>query len=207
MQAVFLARRGYKVLEIIENKTYEDKKPAIISYQQEKTDEDKAKFLQKVEHGNILQGQESVRLWRFFETLKSNSIVVSEKVLKILAKLEPHTARDFYLTGHTKQVINDCMKIALKEKVDNLTVFLEKGPENQITPETIIFALDEMFIQKTDKNSKSKNNPLLDIRQSLIMYKNKWKKQDEKVIQAFDAAIQRAEKEAQEYLNSEKSSQ
>ena len=206
IQAVFLARRGYKVLEIIENKTYEDKKPAIVKYEQEKTDEGKAKFLQKVEKGEILQGQESVSLWRFFEKLRNRSIIVNGKVLKILAKLEPHTPRDFYRTGHTKQVINDCMQIALKEKADNLTVFLSKGPETQITPETIIFGINELLRQKTDPDPKSINSPLVDIRQSIRLYENKWNKQDENVIQAFRAAKQKKSEEALEFVNSQKAS-
>ena len=93
------------------------------------------------------------------------------------------------------------MRIALKEKADNLTVFLSKGPETQITPETIIFGLEELVRQKGNRD------PKLDIRQSLRLDENKWNKQNEDGIQAFRAAKQRAEKEAQEYVNSEKSSQ
>lgn len=203
VQAVFLGRRGYKVLDIIENKSYANRKPVLQQYREKKTDVEKAKFLQKMENYGISQDQENVRLWRFFEKLKSNSIIVSAKVLEILAKLEPHTAAEFYRTGHSDKVINDLMKIGIKEKADTLTVYVSRGPECKIKSETIVFGLDELFIQKTDKNPKSMNNPLLDIRQSLRLYENKWNRQDEKVIQAFRAAQQRAEKEAQEYLDSQ----
>ena len=204
VQAVFLSRRGYDVIDIIDNKTYEDRKPVLQKYRELKTDEKKADFLQKMEHIGISQGQENIRLWRFFEMLKSNSIVVNSDVLKILVKKEPHTATEFYRTGHSVKMINELMKIGLKEKAGTLTVYVARGPECKVQPETIIFGLKELFRQKTEKNPRSMNSPLLDIRQSLRMYENKWNKQNEDVIQAFRAAVQRAEKEAQEYLESEK---
>ena len=204
IQAVFLTRRGYKVLDIIENKTYQDRKPIIQQYRELKTDEKRAEFLQKMENQGISQGQENVRLWRFLETLKSNSIVVNSDVLEILVKKEPHTAAEFYRTGHSNEVINDLMKIALKEKADTLTVFCARGPECKIKPETIIFGLKELLRQKTDANPKSMNSPLLDIRQSLRMYENKWNKQNEDVIQAFRKALNKAQTDATEYLKSEK---
>jgi len=203
-QAVFLARRGYKVLEIIENKSYEDRKPVLQKYRELETDEKKADFLQKMEHIGISQGQENIRLWRFLEKLKSNSIIVNSDVLKILVKKEPHTAAEFYRTGHSNKVINELMKIGLKEKADTLTVYVARGPECKIQPETIIFGLEELFRQKTEKNPKSINSPLLDIRQSLRMYENKWNKQNEDVIQAFRKAIKKAQDDAAEYLESEK---
>ncbi len=197
VQAVFLARKGYKVLDIIENKTYEDSKPVIQQYREMKTDVEKAKFLQKIENHGISQGQENVRLWRFFEKLRNQSIIVSAKVLKILAKEEPQTVSEFYRTGHTKQVINDLMKIAIEEKAETLNVYLARGPECKIAPETIIFGLEELLRQKKDKNPKSINSPLLDVRTALRLYENKWNKQDEKVIQAFRAATKKVESEAQ----------
>jgi hypothetical protein len=204
-QAVFLARRGYKVLEIIENRTYEDRKPVLQIYRELKTDEEKANFLQKIENDGITQGQESVRLWRFLEKLKSNNIIVNSDVLEALVKKEPHTATEFYRTGHSVKVINELMKIGLKEKASTLTVYVARGPECKIQPETIIFGLEELFRQKTEKNPKSINSPLLDIRQSLRMYENKWNKQNEDVIQAFRKATKKAQDDATEYLESEKS--
>ncbi len=204
VQAVFLTRRGYKVLEIIENKTYEDRKPILQQYRELKTDEKRADFLQRMENNGIVQGQENVRLWRFLETLKSNSIIVNSDVLEILVKKEPHTAADFHRTGHSDKVINDLMKIGLKEKADTLTVYVARGPGCKIKPETIIFGLKELLRQKKDTNPKSRDNPLLDIRQSLRMYENKWNKQNEDVIQAFRKAKAKAQSDVTEYLKSEK---
>jgi len=204
IQAVFLARRGYKVLEIIENKTYEDRKPIIQTWRELKTNEEKVEFLQKVEHGKIIQRQESISLWRFLEKLKSYSIILNASVLEDFVKKEPHTASEFYRTGHSNKVINNCMKIGIKEKAKNLSVYLSRGPKCKIQPETIIFGLEELFRQKKSKDPKSIDSPLLDIRQALRLYENNWNKQTEDVIQAFRAALQKAEKEAQEYVDSQK---
>ena len=205
VQAVFLSRRGYDVIDIIDNKTYEDRKPVLQKYRELETDEKKADFLQKIENIGISQGQENVRLWRFFEILKSNSIIVNSDVLKILVKKEPHTATEFYRTGHSVKLINELMKIGLKEKAGTLTVYVARGPECKIQPETIIFGLEELFRQKKNKDPKSMDSPLLDIRQALRMYENKWNKQNEDVIQAFRKSLKKAQDDAAEYLESEKS--
>lgn len=166
VQAVFLSRAGYKVLDIIDNKTYEDKTPHAIEYKKLDSKEKKINYILKdiirnkydpmketrplYAKGNVAM---HTRMTTFYKACKDYNVKLDKDVLEEVIKKEPDAAVGMHHYTDDAKFLNYFYKWAFIKEPMHVRVLMELE-NSKLDVDSFIFAL---------KEAKEKNTSVRDL--------------------------------------------